>query len=77
MAEQTQTKEKKRIERPTNCMKCNKRLQKKVRYYRNGAYYCSKRCWKQAVVKKKEEQAQAATKKKEEQKKEEQKKEKS
>lgn len=42
-------KEKEVVEKPANCMKCNKRLQRKVWYYRNGGYYCSKRCWKAAV----------------------------
>ena len=37
------------VEKPTNCMKCNKRLQRKVWYYRDNGYYCSKRCWKLAV----------------------------
>jgi len=37
------------VEKPTNCMKCNKRLKRKTWYYRNGGYYCSKGCWKQAV----------------------------
>ncbi len=42
--------EKKRevVQKPTNCMKCNKRLQRKTCYYRNEGYYCSKRCWELA-----------------------------
>lgn len=48
--EAKEKKEKKVIEKPTNCMKCNKRLQRKAWYYRNGGYYCSKRCWKLAVA---------------------------
>lgn len=45
------------VEKPTNCKKCNKRLKRKSCYYRNGGYYCSKGCWKQAVedAKKKKE----------------------
>ncbi|MFC1621402.1 hypothetical protein ACFL2G_03760 [Candidatus Omnitrophota bacterium] len=48
-------------EKPANCMKCNKRFQRKTCYYRNEGYYCSKRCWKLAVAeaKKKEEEAKA------------------
>lgn len=42
-------------EKPTNCVKCNKRLKRKSWYYRNGNYYCSKGCWKQALTKKKKE----------------------
>ena len=57
--EVTQKKEPVIIERPANCMKCNKHLQRKTWYYRNGGYYCSKRCWKLAVeaeAKKKEQE---------------------
>lgn len=48
-------------EKPTNCMKCNKRLKRKAWYYKNGGYYCSKGCWQQAVKtaeKKKEKDVQ-------------------
>ena len=38
-------------ERATNCASCNKRLSRKKQYYRNNAYYCNKRCWKQAADK--------------------------
>lgn len=31
-----------------NCTSCNKPLKKARRYYRNGRYYCNKRCWKTA-----------------------------
>ena len=47
------------LERPTNCMKCNKRLKRKSWYYKNNGYYCSKGCWQQAVedlAKKKEKE---------------------
>ena len=47
------------LEKPTNCMKCNKRLKRKSWYYKNNSYYCSKGCWQQAVedqVKKKEKE---------------------
>ena len=29
-----------------NCVSCNKPLRKVKRYYRNGKYYCNKKCWK-------------------------------
>jgi len=32
-------------ERPANCSTCNKRLSKKSWYYRNGKFFCKKRCW--------------------------------
>lgn len=51
---QKETKEAKATERPTNCMKCNKRLQRKRWYYRNGGYYCSRRCWKLTTAKNKD-----------------------
>ena len=37
------------VEKPANCMKCNKRLQRKTWYYRSNGYYCSKRCWRLAL----------------------------
>lgn len=33
-------------EKPSNCASCNKSIRKKQWYYRNGKFYCSKRCWK-------------------------------
>lgn len=33
-------------ERPSNCAGCNKSIKRKRWYYRNGKYYCAKRCWK-------------------------------
>ncbi len=44
-------------DRPTNCPICNKRLSRKSWYYRNGQYYCKKRCWETAQEKAKEEAA--------------------
>ncbi len=32
-------------EKQTNCLGCNKPLKKLRRYYRNGKYYCTKKCW--------------------------------
>jgi hypothetical protein len=49
------------VEKPTNCMKCNKRLKRKSWYYKDNGYYCSKGCWQQAVeaAKKKKEGKEA------------------
>ena len=47
-------------DRPTNCPICNKRLSRKSWYYRNGQYYCKKRCWETAQEKAKEEAAKLA-----------------
>ena len=32
-------------ERPVNCAGCKKSIKNKRWYYRNGKYYCTKRCW--------------------------------
>jgi hypothetical protein len=42
-------------EKQTNCLACNKPLKKLKRYYRNGKFYCNKRCWRKATTKPKEE----------------------
>jgi len=43
-------------EKQTNCLNCNKPIKKTKLYYRNGKYYCNKRCWKQFTTKSKEEE---------------------
>jgi len=43
-------------EKQTNCLACNKQLNKLKRYYRNGKYYCSKKCWRKATKEPKEEE---------------------
>ena len=50
--------EEKKKEKPVNCAVCNKSIKKKRYYYRNGKYFCTKRCWKTTV--KKEEKATEA-----------------
>lgn len=52
------TQEKPPVEKQTNCPACNKPLKRLRRYYRNGIFYCTKRCWKQATTKKAGEDAQ-------------------
>ena len=32
-------------EKPANCAGCNKSVKKKRWYYRDGKFYCTKRCW--------------------------------
>lgn len=32
--------------RPKVCSQCNKNLKRKTWYFRNGKYFCNKRCWK-------------------------------
>jgi len=31
--------------KPKNCCFCNKALKRRNWYYRNGKYYCKKKCW--------------------------------
>lgn len=44
-------KEEKKKEKPANCAVCNKSIKKKRYYYRNGKYFCTKRCFKTTVKK--------------------------
>lgn len=39
------------VEKQTNCPACNKALKKLRRYYRNGKFYCTKKCWLKATKK--------------------------
>ncbi len=32
-------------EKQTSCLGCGKPIKKLKRYYRNGKFYCSKKCW--------------------------------
>ena len=43
--------------RPGACASCGKRLTRKHWYYRNGKYFCKKRCW---VTDSEKAQAEAA-----------------
>lgn len=42
-------------EKQTNCLACNKPIKKLKRYYRDGKFYCSKKCWRNYLNKLKEE----------------------
>lgn len=44
------------VEKQTNCLACNKPIRKLKRYYRNGKFYCSKKCWKDFITKKDKEE---------------------
>jgi hypothetical protein len=46
-------------EKPANCAACNKSIRKKRWYYRNGKYFCTKRCW-HSTAKKDEAPKEAA-----------------
>ena len=43
--------EEKKKEKPVNCTVCKKSIKKKCYYYRNGNYFCNKRCFKTSVKK--------------------------
>ena len=57
-APEAKKKEEAAIEKPANCASCNKSIKNKRWYYRNGKYYCSKRCWQTASKKDKAPAAQ-------------------
>lgn len=42
-------------EKQTNCLACNKPIRKLKRYYRDGKFYCNKKCWRTYLDKSKEE----------------------
>ncbi len=48
--------------RASACASCAKRLSKKTWYYRNGQYFCKKRCWETAKAKAGADAAAAAAK---------------
>ncbi|MFA4888200.1 MAG: hypothetical protein WC628_01315 [Candidatus Omnitrophota bacterium] len=43
-------------EKQANCLACNKPIRKLKRYYRDGKYYCSKKCWRAFLAKQHQEQ---------------------
>lgn len=45
-------------ERQTNCLACNKLIKKLKRYYRDGKFYCSKKCWRTFIDKNKQGKAE-------------------
>lgn len=40
------------VEKQTNCLVCNKPLKRLKKFYRNGKYYCTKKCWIKSKSKK-------------------------
>jgi hypothetical protein len=48
--------EAKPVEKQTNCLGCNKPLKKIKTYYRNGKFYCSKKCWLKTIKPKEEKE---------------------
>jgi len=50
------------VEKQSNCLACNKLIKKLKRYYRDGKFYCSKRCWRTFIDKSKPQGNGLATK---------------
>jgi len=50
--QKTAEQEKPAVEKQTNCLGCNKPLKKLRSYYRNGKFYCTKKCWLKIAKKK-------------------------
>ncbi|MCX6340670.1 MAG: hypothetical protein NTX71_12250 [Candidatus Aureabacteria bacterium] len=46
-------------EKPDKCEQCGKALSRVKWYYRNGGYYCTKRCWKEFGIKQEGEKKKA------------------
>lgn len=46
------------VERQANCLGCGKPMKRIKRYYRNGKYYCTKKCWLKATRQKDKEAKQ-------------------
>ena len=42
-----------KAEKQSNCLACNKLIKKLKRYYRDGKFYCSKKCWRTFIDKSK------------------------
>lgn len=49
--------------RAATCAMCDKRLNRKQWYYRNGKYYCKRRCWVAAQEKAAQEAEKQAAEK--------------
>ena len=47
--------------RAATCTSCGKRLTRKQWYYRNGKYFCKKRCWDTEQEKAKQQEAPAGS----------------
>jgi hypothetical protein len=55
MAEEVKQAETPVVEKQTNCLGCGKPLKKIRSYYRDGKFYCIKRCWRTYLEKSKAE----------------------
>ena len=55
MATATVAQTKPTVEKQANCLACGKPIRKLKRYYRDGKFYCTKKCWRNYKIKSKEE----------------------
>ncbi len=55
MATTKPTVEKPAVEKQANCLACNKPIKKLKHYYRDGKFYCTKKCWRNYKIKSREE----------------------
>ena len=53
--EKPKAQEQPKPEEQTNCLICNKPIKRLTRYYRDGKFYCSRKCWRTAKEKAKKE----------------------
>lgn len=44
------------VEKQSNCLGCGKPIKRLKRYYRDGKFYCSKKCWRKAIKEKEEKE---------------------
>ena len=56
VAKESEAEIKTKTEKQTNCLACNKLIKKLKRYYRDGKFYCSKKCWRAFIDKSKVEE---------------------
>ncbi len=52
-ADTKKTEKKPKKEKKVNCPACNKVVKRLKRYYRDGGFYCSKKCWRAFIAKSK------------------------
>ena len=55
-AQATEKPARKKADKKANCVACNKVVKRLKRYYRDGKYYCSKKCWRAHINKSKSEE---------------------
>lgn len=50
---QTQSSPAPAAEKQSNCLGCGKPIKRLKRYYRDGKFYCNKKCWRKSITEKK------------------------